>query len=288
MQSSPYAKTVPSILAEMEHERQEDDNQQQPPDQDTETEQEQVVYVYRTNEGGMLLSPTKIGEQGEAQEPEPPTVNSTTPETDTRPRTRRDPPIFLYFLLLLFLFTALDNADTFFSLLTPTVTVTITPVVKIVSTTATITIGTESADIHGRVLAPLTLSQEQTVTASGHGHQNAAQATGSLIYFNGSFSSQTIDAGTVYTGADGVQVVTDQTVTIAAATPGNPPQFGEASVTAHARLAGASGNIQSGDISITGNTLQVRNTQFANGVNARDFTIVSKADIQGVVSTLTP
>src|SRR5258706_209988 len=72
MQSSPYAKIVPSILAEMEHERQEDDNQQQPPDQDTETEQEQVVYVYRTSEGGMLLSPTKIGEQGKHKNQNPP------------------------------------------------------------------------------------------------------------------------------------------------------------------------------------------------------------------------
>src|SRR5258708_35542779 len=98
----------------------------------------------------MLLSPTKIGEQGEAQEPEPPTVNRTTPETDTRPRTRRDPPIFLYFLLLLFLFTPLDNADTFFILLTPTVTVTITPVEKIVDPHARIAIVTEKPELHGR------------------------------------------------------------------------------------------------------------------------------------------
>ena len=284
MQSSPYTKAVPAILAEMEQERQEDDKQQ--PDQKTQTEQEEVIYVYRTTEGGMLLSPTKIGE-GEAKEPQAPTVDSTTPTTDHRPTTtsRREPPIVLYFLLLLVFFTVLDNADTFFTLLTPTVTVTITPQVKTISTTATVSVG-EGADVSGRILAPLTLSQTQTVKASGHGHQDAQRATGTLIYFNGSFAPQTVNAGTIYAGSDGVQVVTNETVTIPAAQPGNPPQFGETIVSASAILVGANGNIQAGDIHITTNTLQVRNSQFHDGQDARDFTTVTHADIDQPAATL--
>ncbi len=102
---------------------------------------------------------------------------------------------------------------------------------------------------------------------------------GTLIYFNGAFAPQTVGAGTVYTGADGVEVVTDATVTIPAATPGNPPQFGQATVMAHAIQAGAGGNIRAGDIAVTGSALQVGNSPFAGGQDARDFTTVTRADI---------
>ncbi len=59
-------------------------------------------------------------------------------------------------------------------------------------------------------------------------------------------------------------------------------------MTAHALLAGASGNIRAGDIAVTGSALQVSNSQFSGGQDARDFSYVTKADIQGVVSVLTP
>jgi hypothetical protein len=288
MQTSPYVQTLPAILAEMEQDRQEDGNLAQP-EQDGEPVEK--MFVYRTDTGGWLVSPTKIGEQEtsiEADEPQAPLVDAQESAIDQRPITRKEPPYFLHFLLFLLVFVCFDNVDTFLTLLAPIVTVTITPLVKTISTSATVPIGGSATAIQGRVLAPLTLTQSQTVQATGKGHQDAQLATGTILYFNGSFAPQSIDAGTVYAGRDGVQVVTNETVTIPAATPGNPPQFGQATVAAHAKNVGASGNIPAGDISITGSTLQVSNSQFHNGQDARDFSFVTKEDIQQAMSALTP
>src|SRR5207248_4424920 len=51
--------------------------------------------------------------------------------------------------------------------------------------------------------------------------------------------------------------------------------------------AGATGNIQAGDINITGNTLQVKNNPFSGGQASRDFQVVIKADIDTTAATLT-
>ncbi len=254
--------------------QQEDDSQQS--DQDG---QGKTIYAYRTDDGGLFLSYTKV----EEDEPEPPADQEV--EAGTCSTTTPNIWYLLHVLFLLVLFVGLDNADAISAQFAPIVSVTLTPVVKSVSTTATLSVGGPGADIHGRVLSPLTLTQSASTTATGHGHQDATQARGQIIYFNGSFAAQTMYAGTVYTGADGVQVVTDQPVTIPAA---NPPYVGQATVPAHALHAGANGNIPYGDISITGNTLQVKNTQFHDGRDERDFIFIKKEDIQGVVSLLTP
>lgn len=264
----------------MEQERERDANQQPQTDQD-EHEQEKVVYVYPLEGGGLVFTEPPLEEND--QQPEAPIVDAKEPERDTRPTAHKDLPYFLHFLLVLLLFVSLDNLDTVFAQRAPTVTVTIMPAVKTISTTATLTVGGAGAEVSERILAPLTLSQMQTVNASGHGHQDATRATGTLTFYNGSFSSQTIYAGTVYTGSDSVQVATNETVTIPAA---NPPYVGQATVSASAIIAGANGNIQAGDISITTNALQVRNNQFHNGQDARDFTTVSKEDIDQPAATL--
>jgi hypothetical protein len=274
MQARPYARAVPALLAEMENQREADGNPPQPPD--PEEAPEKVVYVYPLEGGGVVFTDTPIKE--DVQQPQAPVIDAEAPKTDTHPAARREPAYFLHLLLILCVFVGLDSLDALFASLAPTVTITLTPMVKTVSTTATINVGS-GADIEGRILPPLTLSQEQTVPATGRGHQDALPATGTQIYFNGAFSPQTIDAGTVYAGADGVQVATDAAVTIPAATPGNPPQFGQATVMAHAIRAGAGGNIRAGDISITGSALQVSNGPFQGGQDARDFTTVTRADI---------
>jgi hypothetical protein len=278
MQSSKYARQVATILAEMEQEQERDDKQ---PDQD-EQAPEKVVYIYPLEGGGVVFTETPI----EDEEPQPSIVECREPETDQRPIQRKGPPHFLHFLLLLLLFVGLDSGDTMLTaLFTPTATITIIPQQQSLTTTAIFPIGTSPGDVQGRVVPALTLSQSQTVQATGRGHQDARSASGTLTFYNGSFAAQTIDAGAVYTGADGVQVVTEQTITIPAA---NPPYVGEATVSASAIHAGAGGNIQAGDISITTATLQVRNSQFSWGQDARDFTYVTRGDIQQANSALTP
>ncbi len=155
----------------------------------------------------------------------------------------------------------------------------ITLILKSQEVSATTTLQT------GRILAPLTLSQSASVPATGRGHQDAAQATGYITFYNASFSPQTVNAGTALTGADGVQVITDRTVTIPA---DNPPVNGQATVSAHAINAGSAGNIQALDINGTvSSSLFVKNLNaFTGGQDERNFQFVTKSDIENAAIPL--
>lgn len=161
----------------------------------------------------------------------------------------------------------------------PIATVTIVPKSQTVTLTDTLQLG--------RLLQPITISQSQTVSTTGKGHQDAKEATGSLTFYNGLSTSQSVQEGTVLTGQDGIRVVTDYVVTIP---PANPPNLGEISATAHAENPGSAGNIQAGDINTTLATgLFVKNTQgFTRGQDARYFTYVTQTDIESGGATLKP
>jgi Baseplate J-like protein len=177
------------------------------------------------------------------------------------------------------------------ALFPPIVTVTLiskTATVKAAETLQLVTGIPRQGQIHGRFLPPLTLSQAQTVITTGTGHQDATHASGLITLYNGQFSSQTIPAGTVLTGADGVVIVTDQEVSIPA---GNPPDYGQTSVSAHALHAGSGGNIPAFDINeaCCGASVLAKNlAAFSGGQDERSFHIVSQADIHDVVSALQP
>jgi Baseplate J-like protein len=157
---------------------------------------------------------------------------------------------------------------------------------------ATITIIPQSQQITlsgtmqlGRVLPPLTISQSQTTRTTGHGHQDTTQATGTVTFFNGLFTQQFIASGTVYTGQDGVAIVTTQDATIPKGDPGSG--YGTLTVPAQAATAGTSGNIPAGDVTITiNNGLLVRNNPFSGGQNARTYTTVTQQDINKISTPL--
>ena len=134
-------------------------------------------------------------------------------------------------------------------------------------------------------LPPVTITQSQVVTTTGHGHIAATQGQGSVTFYNGLPSPQTIDAGTLLVGSDGEEVVTDQDVTIPA---GSLATNGYASVPAHALDYGPAGNIQAGDIygPCCRAWIKVVNSQFTGGQAARDFAFVTKADIATATSNL--
>jgi hypothetical protein len=153
----------------------------------------------------------------------------------------------------------------------PTVTVTIIPGAKTVTLIDTLQLG--------RLVHPITLSQSQTVPTTGKGHQDAREATGTLTFYNGLFTNQTITTGTILTASDGVQVITDQEADIPA---GNPPSYGQAIVAAHAVNPGERGNILAYYINQTccaSAVLAKNTTPFYNGQDARDFQTVTKRDI---------
>jgi hypothetical protein len=187
-----------------------------------------------------------------------------------------------YWLLVPFtiLFCLVFLAGTFLlPLLAPSATITIIPVEKNVSITAAI-------QVHGRQLPALTLSQSEIATATGKRHQNATRATGTITLYNGQFSHQTIDAGTILTGNDGVQIITDQAASIP---PGNPPVYGQVTVSAHAIVAGASGNIPAYDINTAccATSVLAKNTiAFTGGQRPRDYVVVTKSDIATVTATI--
>jgi len=122
--------------------------------------------------------------------------------------------------------------------------------------------------------------------ASGVAHVPATAAWGTLTLYNAATYPQTIAAGTVLTGADGVQVVTDAPAPIPA---GNPPLFGVVTVSAHAALAGSRGTIAALDIDglccVAG--VAVKNTAgFTGGQDAQTYTTVKQADVDGLARPL--
>ena len=143
------------------------------------------------------------------------------------------------------------------------------------------------SDLQSYLLLPVTSHRSITVAATGRGHEGATHARGYLTFYNGLFTSQTIAQGTIFTGADGVQVVTDQDAFLP---PANPPVFGQASVPAHALHAGAAGNIPSYaiDDSCCVTSVKAVNTgDFTGGENARDYHTVTKQDIVNGATSLT-
>jgi VCBS repeat-containing protein len=160
----------------------------------------------------------------------------------------------------------------------PAATIAILPKSQTVSMKGTLQVG--------RVLPPLTISQSQTTATTGKGHQNAKAATGTVTFYNGQFQSVFLPAGTLLTGASGVQILTDQDATIPA---GNPPSYGQVSVSAYAISPGLRGNIPAYDINraCCATSVLAKNIQpFTGGQNERDFSIVSQQDIQKISTPL--
>lgn len=270
---SQYAKEIKNILATLNEQGDEQDHAL--PDE----EELETIHVYPVEGGGILFTRTPI----EPEEAAPLVIDSQDDHSSTAPTATQTSPPFVLFLFLLCVFVLGDLADTqLLAMATPTITVTLVPQTHTVTATANL----PAATIHAHSFAPLTLSFSQTVPATGVGHQDARQATGTLTLYNGLFTPQFVAQSTVFTGTDGVQVVTDQSVSI----PANaPPVDGQATIAAHALHAGHSGNIAAGDITITiNNGLQVKNSQFTNGQDERTFSIVTKEDIEQVVTQLTP
>jgi hypothetical protein len=177
--------------------------------------------------------------------------------------------------------------------LTPTPTITLAPIVRDLSITATMVAAPGSSTrnrIPARQLTPLTLIQSITSVATGKGHQDAEAAIGTITFFNGLFTSQTIAAGTTLTGSDGVQVVTDQLAVIPAASASTPPTYGQVTVSAHALYPGPQGNIDVRDMNqacCLPSVLAQNTNAFRGGQYARDYTVVTSKDIDRGVAGLT-
>jgi len=172
----------------------------------------------------------------------------------------------------------------------PSVSITLIPAQKEVTTTTSIGVTLGEPDktrheIQGRLLSSLTLGQTRTVLATGTGYEEARAAHGSITFYNAQPSVQVVPAGTLLAGVDGVQIVTDQNAAIPSAI---FPTDGQTTVSAHATLSGPVGNIRAGDMYGSCCRLNVfaTNGVFRGGQNARTFSIVTQQDIDATVSML--
>ncbi len=159
-----------------------------------------------------------------------------------------------------------------------TATITLISAEQYVTAEGTITVG-------AHVFPAISKTAEQTIPTTGHGHIPARQATGYVTFYNALTSPQTIGAGTTLVGASGVQVITDATAYVPA---GNLNTNGQVTVRAHATTIGPQGNIRAGDIfgPCCKPFIQVANSVFLGGQNARDFQAVAKSDVDTMVSNL--
>ncbi len=173
----------------------------------------------------------------------------------------------------------------------PTATVTIVPTRIDRQATLVITAAAGATDaarheVAARFVSATSPARKASGPTSGMAHVPATRARGTLTFYNAATYPQTIAAGTVLTGADGVQIVTDAPALIPA---GNPPLFGVVSVSAHAALAGSRGNIAALDINalccLSG--VAVKNTAgFTEGQDAYTYPTVRQADIDGLARPL--
>ncbi len=168
---------------------------------------------------------------------------------------------------------------------TATAEVTITPASQQVTSTRPVSITTAGSaiggnQVAGRVLSSLTMSQARTVSTTGRAHQEAQAARGRVTFYNALPAVQSIPAGTLLTGTDGVQVVTQEIAVLPA---GSGATNGQVTVAARALQAGPAGNIVAGDLAgpCCRAYVLVTNTAFTGGQDARSYPVVSQQDVDG-------
>lgn len=176
-------------------------------------------------------------------------------------------------------------------LVAPVATITIVPVSTSISTQATFPVVTRGVtdaaapQIVGRLLSSVSLSQQASIPTTGTTTQEATVARGTITFYNAAPLPQTVLAGTLITSPMGEAVVTDSTVSILAA---QYPLFGQATVAAHAVLAGPNGNLPTG--AIYGPCCRVNlsavSGAFHGGQAARTYQSVSQQDPETVLTHL--
>jgi nucleoid-associated protein YgaU len=135
--------------------------------------------------------------------------------------------------------------------------------------------------VPSRMIAFTSPTKSVTIQTTGVGYTPAIQAHGTITFYNEANYPQTIDAGTVITGQNGIQIVTDQPVTVGA---GNPPaSYGIAETAAHTIQAGARGNIHpfalNGLCCLAGIYAKNRRA-FTGGADPKPYPMLSNADLQ--------
>ncbi len=206
--------------------------------------------------------------------------------------TRRTRPVVLVLLLVAVIGLLIGvGYGVVLPMFAPSATITIVTSASQQTTTSTIHVVTNGAadptkqQVPGRELAAITMSQQKTIPTTGTARQDATPGHGIITFYNAATYTQTIPAGTVVTGADATQLVTDADTPIPAVM---FPTFGQASVAAHAATTGPGGNVRAGDVygSCCRVNVSAVNGPFRGGQNERSYQTVTPQDINGVVTSV--
>jgi hypothetical protein len=283
----------------LEHlEAQEDTSTSQPGEGQQGTEVIDVFIVRRqVEEPGPPTVEGTLAHTSDEQEAQAAPAGQETAEQETteppfpplplKPRRRALPFVVGTLCVLV---AGLLSAATLLIILAPSATVTIIPASAQITMARTITVVSAHANvaqqqIPGRPLETITLSQAKTVSATGTGHQQAQAAHGLVTFYNALPAPQTIPAGEMLTGADGVAVVTLQDAVIP---PGTLATNGQVTVPAQAVNVGPQGNIAANDMygKCCRDNVFVSNGPFRGGQDARSYQMVTQQDINAVAYSL--
>lgn len=128
------------------------------------------------------------------------------------------------------------------------------------------------------ILLPVkTFTTAVSVIPTGKKTYGATTASGIVTLYSGSDFTQIVPSGFTVISKGGVQFATNSAVTVPAA---NPPNFGFATVSAHAVVSGKTGNIPAYAINqVEGSTIYLRNlAAFTGGQDAYAVTFVTPQD----------
>lgn len=134
------------------------------------------------------------------------------------------------------------------------------------------------------VLLPVqTVTVSMPIVATGVKQYPATQAHGMLTITNGGSLTEALEAGFMLTSSSGVEIATDQPVTVPA---GNGTSYGVVTVSAHAVAVGKSGNIPASSLSRTyGTDLFIKNlSAFTGGQDAYAVHYTTDRDVQTALS----
>lgn len=248
------------------------------------------VETSHTDEAGTPVVTLDIYHEEEKTDQTDALVRPFTQESLTFQKKSQKPRTLIALALVFALCSIALACYLFYPFLIQTVTITIIPVSHEITHETTITVVPQQAEgtnqITGRQLSTVTMRQEQVVSTTGKGHQEATQATGSLTFYNAASVIQTVPVGTLITSQSGVEVVTYADAVIPA---GSFDRNGQITVQAHAVLPGKTGNLEPG--AIAGNcclmNVLVQNLQaFTGGEDAHDYQAVAEQDITQAVDAM--
>ncbi len=170
-------------------------------------------------------------------------------------------------------------------------TVTITPDNKIVQDSYQVlaVTGTPSTALHQvslRQLSFTTPTQTEKVTGTGHTQTAGVEATGTITFKNGSFTSSYSVGTTTFTTSSGIEVKTDKLAVVPVATSAG---FGTQTVSAHAVDPGTNGDIAAGAVNQNGccgsSSILAENTSaFTGGQDPLNYSFIQQSDVNSVVN----